>query len=241
MEIREARTPDRPAIRDIARRSLKTSYSLDPRSITGAVSEWYEENRLKDMFSNDQKMLLVVDVDEQVVAFSDTVLTGRSTAQLLWLHVDPSYRGEGYGKALFEGTLQRLEERGITNIQGRVLADNAGGNAFYREQGLTQVGEEEVDIDGNTYIEKMYAEVSEEGIEPLETDGRTVHVDHNSTQTGSMAPFHVVYTERNGEDIYGYWCSRCEGLANAMDAMGRIQCDGCGNTRKPTRWDSAYL
>jgi ribosomal protein S18 acetylase RimI-like enzyme len=241
MEIREAHTQDRPAIRDVARRSLETSYSLDPRSITGAISEWYDENRLKDMLVDDDKLLLVVDVDGQVVAFSDTVRTGESTAQLLWLHVDPDYRGVGYGKALFEGTLAALEERGVTNIQGRVLADNAGGNTFYQEQGLTKVGEEEVDIDGTTYIEHVYAEVSEEGIEPLRVDGDTVHIDHNSTQTGSIAPFHVVYTERDGEDIYGYWCSKCETLANAMDAMGRIQCDSCGNTRKPTRWDSAYL
>lgn len=241
MEIREARTQDRPAIRDVARRSLETSYSLDPRSITGAIAEWYDENRLKDMLSDDDKLLLVVDVDGQVVAFSETVVTGPSTAQLLWLHVDPNYRGEGHGKRLFEATRETLAEQDITNIQGRVLADNAGGNTFYEQQGLSKVGEEEVDIDGTSYIEHVYAEVEEEGIEPLTVNGETVYVDHNSTETGSIAPFHVVYTERDGEDIYGYWCSKCEDFANAMDAMERIQCDGCGNTRKPTRWDSAYL
>ena len=241
MEIREARSQDRPAIRDVARRSLQTSYSLDPKAITGAIEEWYDENRLKDMLADDDKLLLVVDVDGQVVALSDTIVTGEASAEILWLHVDPDYRGEGHGKRLFEGTKELLAERGISNLQGRVLADNVGGNTFYQEQGFSKVGEGQVDIDGTSYIENVYADVSEEGIEETASDGKTVYINHDTTETGSIAPFHVVYNQRDGSEIYGYWCSKCEEMANAMDAMGRIQCDNCGNARKPSRWDSAYL
>jgi ribosomal protein S18 acetylase RimI-like enzyme len=241
MEIREAHKQDRPAIRDVARRSLETSYSLGPRAITGAIEEWYDENRLRDILSDDDKLLLVVDAGGQVVGFSESIVTGEETAQLLWLHVDPDYRGENYGQQLFDATLEHLGDKSIDNLQGRVLADNQAGNAFYEAQGLAKVGEEEVEIDGTTFAEHVYADVDEDGIEAIETDGKTVYVNHDSTETGSIAPFHVVYTEPDREEIYGYWCSRCEDLANAMDAMGRIQCDGCGNARKPTRWDSAYL
>jgi hypothetical protein len=122
-----------------------------------------------------------------------------------------------------------------------VLADNQAGTAFYEAQGLTHVGEEEVEINGTSYAEYVYANVDEGGIEAVKTDGRTVYVNHDSTETGSIAPFYVVYNQPGREEIYGYWCSRCSDLANAMDAMGRIQCDGCGNARKPTRWDAAYL
>ena len=240
MEIREARSADRPAIRDVARRSLQASYSLDPKAIIGAVEEWYDENRLKDMFNDDDKLLLVADVDDQVVAFADVVVSG-STGEILWLHVDPNYRGENYGDQLYEATREHLDDHGVTTLQGRVLADNAGGNTFYQNKGLTKVGEEEVDIDGTPYVENVYAELEEEGIEEIEVDGETVYVHHENTETGSIAPFHVIFTERDGEDLYGYWCTKCDDVANAMDAMGRIQCDGCGNARKPTRWDSAYL
>ena len=240
MEIREARSHDRPAIRDVARRSLQASYSLDPKAIIGAVEEWYDENRLKDMLTDDDKLLLVVDVDDQVVALADVVISD-STGEILWLHVDPDYRGENYGAQLFEATRDHLEERGVTNLQGRVLADNAGGNTFYQNKGLTKVGEEEVDIHGTAYVENVYAEIEEEGVEEIDVDGDTVYVNHENTETGSIAPFHVIFTEEDGEDIYGYWCSKCEDVANAMDAMGRIQCDSCGNARKPTRWDSAYM
>lgn len=241
MEIRQARTQDRPAIRDVARRSLEASYPLNPKAITGAIAEWYGESRLRNMLSDEEKLLLVVEHDGQVVAFSDTVITGEETAELLWLHVDPDYRGENYGRLLFEATRDRLAETDVTYLMGRVLADNADGNFFYQQQGLSKVGEEEVDIDGTTYIENVYAEVEDSGIEAVDANGQTVYVNHDSTETGSLAPFHVVYTERSGEDIYGYWCSKCEDFANAMDAMGRIQCDSCGNSRKPTRWDSAYM
>lgn len=241
MEIREARTHDRPAIRDVARRSLEASYSLGPRTITGAVEEWYGENRLRELLADEDCLLLVAEDDSQVVGFSESVVTGEQTAQLVWFHIDPDYRGEGYGEQLFEATRDHLEERDVSDLQARVLADNHAGNIFYQEQGLTKVGDEEVDIDGTTYIEHVYADVEDDGIEAVEVDGGTVYVNHDSTETGSIAPFHVVYTERDRDDIYGYWCSRCEDFANAMDAMGRIQCDGCGNARKPTRWDAAYL
>jgi len=242
MEIREARPGDRPAIRDVARRSMQASYSLDPTTIVVAVEEWYDENRLRDMLTDEDKLLLVVDVGDQVVGFSDSVVTGESTTELLWLHVDPDYRGEDYGEQLFEATRNHLWTIGATNLRGRVLADNTGGNSFYRRQGMEKVGEAEVKIDGTPYLENVYAEIESERIEGIKLeDGTTVHVDHGSEEIGSIADFHVVYTGREREEIYGYWCSQCETFANAMDAMGRIQCDECGNARKPTRWDAAYM
>jgi len=242
MEIREATRADRPAIRDVARRSLEASYSLAPAAITSAIEEWYDENRLQEMLADDEKLLLVAADEGQVVAFSDSAVTGESTGELFWLHVDPDHRRGHLGQDLFEATRERLAEMGGEYIHGRVLADNVGGNTFYERQGLQKVGEEEVDIGGTTYVENVYAEVDRTGTEPLTVDdGLTVYVDHENQETGSVAPFHVVYTDEAGEDIYGYWCSKCENLANAMDAMGRIQCDNCGNARKPTRWDAAYL
>jgi ribosomal protein S18 acetylase RimI-like enzyme len=241
MEIREPTLRDRPAIRDVARRSLQTSYPLEPKAIIGAIEEWYDETRLRELIDDDEKLLLVVEKDGQMVAFSDSILSGEQTGEVLWLHVDPDYRGADIGEQLFEATREELADRGATNLQGRVLAENPDGNDFYRGQGLTKIGEESVTIDGTTYVENVYADTGGEGIEAVETDEGTVYVDHQSAETGSIASFHVVYTEDGGGEIYGYWCSRCDVFANAMDAMGRIQCDECGNQRSPTRWDAAYL
>jgi ribosomal protein S18 acetylase RimI-like enzyme len=241
MELREARPMDRPAIRDVARRSLQASYSLEPSAIIGAIEEWYDENQLRKLLANEDALLLIVKEEGQTVAFAESVVIDDSTAEIRWLHVDPDHRGEGYGEAVYEMTRDQLEERGVGTLHGRVLADNEQGNYFYEHQGLTKVGEETAEIDGTHYVENVYAEVDVERMEELSVNGDTVYVDHETTETASLAPFHVVYTTEDAEDIYGYWCSNCETLATAMGPSGRVQCDECENTRKPTRWDAAYL
>jgi primosomal protein N' len=36
-------------------------------------------------------------------------------------------------------------------------------------------------------------------------------------------------------------CSNCESFDIAMDSMERLECNDCGNQKKPTRWDASYL
>ncbi|MFC7059493.1 GNAT family N-acetyltransferase [Halovenus salina] len=239
MEVREAVPHDKPALRDVARRSLEASYPLDPSTIGAAVDEWYAEERLTERLDDDRQLLLVAEEEEQVVGFADAEQTGDSTAELYWLHVDPSHRTESFGERLFEETQIAFEERGVPNLLGRVLAVNAAGGDFYQRHGMEKVGEETVDIDGTEYAQEIYA-AFEGDTEAVEVNGDTVYIDHTATERGSIGQFHLVYLEEDGNH-YGYWCANCQSLANAMDAMGRIQCDGCGNRRKPTRWDAAYL
>jgi len=241
MEIRRARPADSPAIRDVARRSLGASYSLDPQAITNAIEEWYGEDRLATMLDDPDRVLLVADHAGQVVAFSESVVAAANTATMLWLHVDPAYRGEGIATDVFEATREELERLDVQDLRGRVLAENTAGNEFYEQRGFDRVGTDTVEIDGQSYIENIYAESEQWGREAVETDGRTVYVDHDNHERGSRAPFHVVFTEQEGDTRYGYFCSNCNTLANAMDSMGRIECESCGNVRKPVRWDAAYL
>lgn len=251
MQIRPAEPADRPAIRDIARRSLQTSYSLSPQTITSAIEEWYDEERLAETLEDEARILLVAEQDDQVVAFSESTVAetslfddedgGHQEATILWLHVDPSYRGEGIGSTLFEETRNRLRDRGVGLIQGRVLADNTSGNSFYEDRGFQSVGRNEVTIDGRTHIENRYVE-EPSGMQPYtDEDGTTVYIDRDTAETGSLAAFHVVYADQDGQERYGYYCASCDRLANSMDAMGRIECDTCGNSRKPARWDAAYM
>lgn len=241
MELRGADAADKPAIRDIARRSLQASYSLGPQAITSAIEEWYGEARLDDTLSNDEHVLLVAEEDGQVIAFSESTLTSEQIGTVLWLHVDPAYRGREIGTALFDATCESLKSLDADRIHGRVLADNAEGNTFYQSHGYEKAVEESVEIAGRTYVENRYVETRPSGREPIEADNQTVYIDHDATEGGSADAFHLVYTDEDDDDLYGYYCANCGTLANAMDAMGRIECDNCGNARKPTRWDSAYL
>ena len=125
---------------------------------------------------------------------------------------------------------------------GRVLNDNLDGNAFYEAQGFEKLREDEVEIAGRTYFENVYAEASDEGLQPTESaDGETVFIDESDWDDGSAGKFYAVYADEDATEHYGYFCANCNRLANAMDAMGRIECDSCGNARRPTRWDAAYL
>ncbi|WP_247728569.1 DUF5816 domain-containing protein [Halovivax limisalsi] len=71
-------------------------------------------------------------------------------------------------------------------------------------------------------------------------EGETVYVAASEGDRGSEAPFFVVYESARGDERYGWFCANCEGTDVAMDSMGRIQCNRCGNLRKPTEWDAAH-
>ena len=71
-------------------------------------------------------------------------------------------------------------------------------------------------------------------------DGETIYVSPADGDKGSKGPFLVAYHTPEGAERYGWFCTNCESVDNAMDAMGRIQCNRCGNFRKATEWDAAH-
>ncbi len=242
MELREARPDDRAAVREITRRSLETSYSLSPTTIEGAVEEWYGDEQFEAKLDRDDTLLVVCEV-EAIVGFSEAVLVAEGgQADLLWLHVHPDHRGQGIGQALYEHTEEHLTGMGAEYIRGRVLADNQMGASFYEERGFEQVDEERLAIDDDNYVEYIYSNAVSRQLQSLVTDdGSVVYIDRTDEEVGSDAPFNIVLEDPDGESHYGYFCTSCDELANAMSANGRIRCATCGNTRKPTRWDASYL
>lgn len=70
--------------------------------------------------------------------------------------------------------------------------------------------------------------------------GKTVYVATDEGAIGSNGPFYVAYLSPERGRRYGWFCSSCESFDNAMDPMGRVQCNRCGNRRKATRWDGAH-
>lgn len=78
-------------------------------------------------------------------------------------------------------------------------------------------------------------------LHPVATSDGDLYVDHQTTTHGSQGPFYAAYREPDGTHRYGWFCSSCESIDTAMDSMGTIVCNMCGNRRKPTHWDAAYL
>lgn len=241
MQVREATIDDADAVRSVARSSMQASYSLSPQAIRGAVKNWYADEPLADKLDDEDLVLRVIEYEnEGIVGFSESVLLDDS-GDILWLHVDPMFRGEGIGARLFDVTQQALENKGATELRGRVLADNVEGNEFYEQHGLHLVGEDTVSIDGDEYVENIYSERDPERPQTVTHEGHELYVLTTDSDRGSHGPFHSVYTDPEGEHKYGYFCANCGSLITSMDSMGRMHCEECGNVRKPTRWDSAHM
>ncbi|ESP87165.1 DUF5816 domain-containing protein [Candidatus Halobonum tyrrellensis] len=77
-------------------------------------------------------------------------------------------------------------------------------------------------------------------LEVVETPAGALYVDRANGERGEKAPFFHVYADEAGETRWGYFCGNCETVNNAMDSMGRIECNECGNIRKPEEWDAAH-
>lgn len=243
MEVRTAEPEDADAIREIARRSLEASYTLSPQTIEGAVKQWYSEEPLRENLEDDAMIILVAVRDGEIVGFSEGQLIAEGgDGDLNWLHVDPDYRGEGIARTLFDTTRERLTDIGATRMRGRVLRDNTGGNEFYEHLGFTKAADEKVDIDGTDHVENIYVETEPEELEPVATEsGQQVYIDYDDSERASLAPFLRAFSDPDREQAYGYYCTNCESLDAAVDTMGRVECNQCGNVSKATRWDSAYL
>ncbi|WP_254862477.1 GNAT family N-acetyltransferase [Halovivax gelatinilyticus] len=250
MEFREATTDDSESLRSIAADSLAATYTtfLSESTIEDALEQWYATDAITDLLESDDSLVLVA-VDDEPVAFSQCEIVGdeETVGQIHWLHVHPDARGEGLGSRLFTRTREELLDVGAEVIHGFVLAENEFGNRFYEEHGFEHAGTRSIQVGGDTYTENVYTESAGEPVEwrSLEQrdvgDGSTIYVSFGEPARGSLAPFYSAYETDSGTDRYGWYCGNCESFDNAMDAMGRIKCNACGNQRKATRWDASYL
>jgi hypothetical protein len=71
-------------------------------------------------------------------------------------------------------------------------------------------------------------------------DGTTLHVDRREGKRGEKGPFHVVYADDAREVRWGFVCTNCGTVDNAVDTMGRVQCNECSNRTKAEEWDAAH-
>lgn len=257
MEFRTPTTDDIDGIREVARASLSASYghALSDDLIDEAVETWYGVDGIADDLADENAVFLVADTDDgRVVGFVQSyyVPSEPPTGEIDWLHVAPDHRGCGIGTDLLRGVEERLVDRGVERIEGRVLAANESGGEFYEGEGFDSDGEREVEIGGESFLERSYVEptyagspaegTEESTTESLTTsDGTAVYVAYDEGERASRAPFYATYTDSERTERYGYVCGNCESTDVNVDTMDGVECDACGNRRKPIRWDAAYL
>ena len=236
----------------MAHASLDASYghALNQDLIAEAVSQWYSADQLGEDLDDENTVFIVAVEDGEVVGFAQSYVIKRHdpVGEIDWLHVDPDHRGKGLGSQLLKRVELALLERDVTTIEAEVLAANEAGAEFYDEQGYTLTEERDVEIGGETFTEEVFAKFPNEGESGqvmlerrVGPDERPLYVAYNERERGSDSPFYTTYTDAERKQRYGFLCSNCGGFDTAIDSMGRIECNDCGNRRKPTRWDSSYL
>jgi len=252
MDVRAATVADVDAIRTVARESLQASYDQTlPEGVTDeSVERWYDAEELAADVDREDTVFLVGDENGEIVGFAQAYVARQRevVGDVDWLHVLPTRRGEGIGSELLSVVEATLRDRGVDRVEARVLAANREGVSFYEEHGFDAAGETQVEAGGERFLERRFSKRLDDdgaGSVVLEArrgpDGERLYVDYDARERASLGAFYVAYEDRNRDERYGWFCSHCEGFEAAMDSMGRVECNRCGNRRKPSRWDAAYL
>jgi ribosomal protein S18 acetylase RimI-like enzyme len=251
MDVRQATIDDIPGIQTVARGSMRESYEfIGDDVLEEALDKLYDDEAMETSVVDSQDVVIVGAVDGEVVAFSQSGIVGSEggVGEIRWLHVDPDHRDKGIADELLGRTREVLRGLGVSRIRGVVLAGNEEGAAFYEEQGFDRVDSRTVTIAGTEYEEFVFQTGGSGGeptpaadIERREVDGEEMFVFRDESERGSDGPFHPIYRDRDREELYAWTCGVCGSSDNAMDPMGRLECHGCGNVLRPTRWDAAYL
>lgn len=248
MHIRDAAEDDAADLRWIARASLKAAYSeeVSETAIDTAVKNWYGDDSLPERLSEPTTHIKVAEEDGGILGLVELTGTdGAKEGAIQWIHVDPDHWGEGIGDALLEAAETALFDMNVSRIEGTAVSENRDIIEFYDDHDYQEGMDRETKIGEETFTERSYLKFAPGEtprlVEPRETDTGTFYVGLDEHKVGSKGDFYVAYRDEDREVKYGFYCDNCRSVNASMDSMGRVTCNDCGNTAKPTRWDAAYL
>lgn len=253
--VRPAESDDAERVRDIAESTFTQAYALSPQDIETILDAEFDVESLRTQFTEDDEKTLVAEQDGVLVGFA---VTNADEGTIRWLHVDPERRGVGVGTTLFEQAVEELEAEGVEDVRGVVLSSNTAAGAFFERFGYGQTEEWQTEIGGLEVVEYVFAESSDvesENNDASDTgraeadwpdtatadDGQTVYLGDEVSQ-GTEGGFVSTYSDENRTEEYGYYCTNCGSTEVSMDSMERLDCQNCGNVRRPDDdYDDSYL
>lgn len=247
MDVRPADAGDRGIIREIARQSFQTSFSLSPGQIDAIVEDEFSDAALADRIDDQATRMLVAEQDGSVIGFIEVELDDGGTIK--WLHVDPGHRGESAGTALVDRIQSELAERDSA-LSALVLDAASEGGEFLERFGLRETDSVSVELGGERLHETVFAvegrptDPNEPAVDvpPVITlDANDYPLDRDDPIPGTDAPFFPMYSDEEQSDRYGFFCSNCGSTDVSVDGLERMECGRCGNTHLADDWDSAYL
>ncbi len=101
-------------------------------------------------FQNKELQVFLIfhqnDMGGSLVAFRDPISTSKNfktIAQIIFIFINPTFRGKGLGKALLNYYIDRMREQNIAAIRIELFKTNSAGIKFFEKAGFKQVLEKQ--------------------------------------------------------------------------------------------------
>lgn len=125
----------------------------DYSEVIAVIDDWWGGRAMADMlprlfFKHFVDTSFAVEHDEHVIAFLCGFVsqTDPIVAYIHFVGVDPTWRGENIGRALYEAFFTRVRERGCEAVECVTATGNVASQSFHRRMGFTL--DERRDYDG---------------------------------------------------------------------------------------------
>jgi len=160
---------------------MTAGYAISPQQIDAVVEDQFGRDRLEGDSGDSEATYVVAEIDDEVAETTVAgVVVGRvaeDVGEIRWLFVDPEHRGKGIGTALFEEARDKLRDDGAEEIRIYPLEESTEGPQFAEHLGFEQVGDREVEIGGESFVEYAYAEASSDDAASTSSDAEESAAD----------------------------------------------------------------
>ncbi len=142
--------PSRIRIREMGIDDLAPVFHIGEEVFTAEFStslyRTWDEYEIINLFSTDQELCLVAELDEHIVGFAlaTTVEKPRSAwkyGYLTWLGVRKNLQHAGIGQRLFKEIVRRMENTGVRMVIVDTAADNSSAIRFFQKEGFGDMTE----------------------------------------------------------------------------------------------------
>ncbi|MFY2822803.1 GNAT family N-acetyltransferase [Ruegeria sp. MALMAid1280] len=127
-----------------------------------ALSE-FTPAKITNLICDPDEFILVSDNEEgidgliRVSPARNAPVSGWSGMEISTFYVQPRHHGKGIGKRLLAAALEFCKGQGEDAVWLATNAENTPAIAFYHAQGFEHIGETHFRIDGNEYLNNVYA------------------------------------------------------------------------------------
>ena len=174
LEIRNAEIDDVNTIGYLAQQIWPVAYKdiLTPSQMDYMLQLFYSPQGLKNQMKQDH-CFLIAELDEEPVGYASYSKIEEGVYKLHKLYVLPGLQGKGVGRALLDYVSDEVQSLGANTLRLNMNRHNVA-KSFYEKLGFKIIGEEDVDI-GNNYFMNDY--VMEKKLEPKPALKESIHHD----------------------------------------------------------------